>query len=798
MSIAQPTLDWSEFYKGLQARGNVPESSITTIDAAHAVFQAMYVDLAEVKLALRNSGQDPPLVTIVADVLNVPAQTTWSLSNAVLQVQARRVQTDGDFKVNLDYRTGGTASLLLYCAELDGGVRAVAVQAAQPPAVFSITSGSAGGGVLVNLRDGVPAQNAVTFAQGVSSDPAPWFEQAMRTEFIFASLLYGSYPEIAVAQFAWLKNWTGYSDDLLGMFLQCSSLQALLTAEMKAEENGAAFVPYLTRTVYTDLAKAFAAEAQQYETDYRALSLEKVVTDQFITLAKSLLANKTYESEYTTKLLAQAQTNFDNAVAAADAAQRTLTDAQLKAGQVKIDFEQRGVPEWQRAQIIKAVIDLSTAIVTFAVGIGAMFLGDPAGGGAAVGGAVEGAKAVEAAVEAGSEIAGLAKQLGDAMEKLKEVAEALKQVYDVSQELVKAAGDIANAREYADKVRAMNLDTGGDGLTTTYQWQIYQQASDAALQGPVDAGIEFATELKLAIDAVAVYGQALAAAQVATIAAGQRYAAVSLQKQLATAQQAEMQRYVDSLVQGEAPIAVLLQRFYELYLNSKSSLFAAAQGYRAAYYYWALTPSTIQPSIIDGIDGLDAGLKNLTSIELDSSTALERFDPPPQLLSDKRYVIEDPAVLADLVANGQTRWVLPLDAQPFDNLDRVRLTQVRVWVEGAKVKDGASVAVLIGTQGNYLDRFHAKAYQFTSKPLIRDFEYRVSSKSAGSPDWVFDDGTFGYVEVDGTVDNEVSYAYFQPTPFAEWNISLTRTPAIDLSGVTKITMQFAGSVIAER
>lgn len=797
MSEALPKLDWAEFYQGLQARANVPDPAITIIDGSHAVFQAMYLDLAEIKLALRNSGFNPTLVTVMADVLNVPAETTWSLQNTGLQVHARRLQTDGPLRINLDYRTGNAATLLLFYAELDGSVRATAVPGSGQPTVFDIDQPTADGGNLISLQDGTPTRQPVSFAQGVPFDPALWFEQAIRTEFIFATLLYDPHPEIAVSQFAWLKNWSGYNEELLPTFLQSSSLLALLSAEINADANGTAFVPYLSRVVYTDLAAAFVAEAKQYEADYRALSVEKVVTDQFIALAKSLLANKTYESEYTTKLLAQSRSNLDNAIAATKAAQKTLNDAQLKAELVAIDFRDIGVPEWEREQIAKAVIELGMAIVTFAVGIGTMFLGDPAGGAGAVTGAVEGAKAAEAAAEAGSEIASLAKQLSEVMEKLKKVGEALKAVYDLSTEVIKAVDDIKNASEYAAKMREMSADTKGADLTATYEWQVYQQASDAALQGPVDAKIGFAAELKLAIDAVAVYGQAAAAAQVATIAASQQYAAVSLQKQLAQQQQAQMQRYVDSLVKGEAPLVTLMQRFYELYLSSKSSLFAAIQGYRDSYYYWALLPSSIRPSIIDGVDGLDTGLKNLTSIALDFQTALEHFDPPPQLLADKRLVIEDPAVLADLARDRKARWVVPSGAGVFADFDRVRLTRVRVWLEGAKVADGGSVDVLMRTQGNYLDRFKDKPYQFTSKPLVRDFEYRVSSKLDGPPDWVFADGTYGYVEVDGTVDNEVSYAYFQPTPFAEWSIDLSRTPGVDLSGVTRLTMQFAGSVIAE-
>ncbi|HEY5820512.1 MAG TPA: hypothetical protein VIT20_00960 [Propionibacteriaceae bacterium] len=793
---APPAPDWAEFYRGWQTRGAVPGSSFTVINANHAVFQAMYLDLSEIKLALLSSGFDPPLVTIIADVLNVPADLSWSLNSEVLQIQARRLQTETEFRVNLDFRTSVTTSLVLYCAELDGSARVAAVLKDAPPVGFVIDAPNPSGGTQVGLTDGTPTRTAISWAQGVPTELPTWFEQSMRTEFLFGSLLYDAHPDLAISQFAWLKNWTGYNKRVQGVFLQSSSLLALLTAQVNATSNGTAFVPYLTRSVYGDLARAYVDEAKQYESDYRALQTQQVVDDQFIALAKSLLSNKTYESDYATQLLAQAKRNFDNAVGAADQAARTLATAQLQAKLIAIDFEEVGVPEWRREQIVKAIIEIGSAVVTFAVGIGAMFVGDPAAGGAAVTGAIEGAKAAEKAAEAGSAVAAQAKQLAETMAKLKKVAEAMAKVYELAKTVMKVVGDLDHADSYAAKMRELGAETSGADLTATYEWQVYQQTSDASLKGPIDAGIRYAADLKLAVDAIAVYGQALAAAQVAAIEAGQRYAAVSLQKQLAQRQEAELQAYVDGLQKGAAAPAALLQRFYELYLNAKAGLFAAAQGYRGSYFYWALRPSSINPSIVDGVDGLDTGLRNLTSIALDNEAALEHFDPPPQQLVDKQFSVSDPRVLAQLAAGGPARWVLPAQAREFAGFDRVRLTRVRVWLEGAKLPEGGSVDVRMSTQGNYLDRFAGKPYQFTSKPLVRDFQYRVTGKKVGTPDWRFPDGSFGYIEVDGVVDDEVSYAYFQPTPFAEWSIRVSGD-GLNLSGATRLIMQFAGSVIPQ-
>lgn len=792
---AGPTIDWAEFYRGWQARGAVPDSTSTVIDRNHAVFQAMYLDLAEVRLTLLASGFDPPLVTLVADVLTVPTGTGWTTSG-VLQVRARRVQSESGLRVNLDLTHAGTGGLLLYCTELVGPVRVVTVQDGAPPHVFVVEEPPPDGGVHVHLVDGTPTRTDVSWAQGVPVELPAWFERAMRTQFIFATLLYDTHPALALSQLAWLKAWTGFHDELVGLFLQSSSLLALLSAQVEASTNGTMFVPYLSRAVYGDLARAYVAEAAQYEADYRALQTQTVVDDHFLTLARSLLANTTYESEYATQLLAEARRNFDHAVAATDQAEKTLSDAQLQAKLLAIDFEEVGVPAWQREQIVKAVIDLATAVVTFGVGIGAMLAGDPAAGGAAVAGAIEGAKAAEQAAKTGSELARLAAQLKEAMEKLKTIAEALDKVVELAKTVLTVVGDIGNAGDYVAAMRELGGDVSGADLTATYDWQVYQQTSDAALEGPVSQGIAFAAELQLACDAIAVYGQARAAAQVATIQAGQRYAEISLKKQLAQRQQAELAAYVDSLERGAAPPAQLLQRFYELYLDAKTGLFTAAQGYRDSYYYWALRSSVIRPAIVDGVDALDTGLKNLTSIVLDNQSALEHFDPPPQQLKDKRVVVSDTRVLDALRATGEAAWQIGTDAAPFAGYDRVRLTRVRVWLDGARVPDGGSVGIRMSTQGGYQDRFEGRSYQFTSKPLVREFQYRVARQESGPPDWRFPDGTYGYIEVDGIVDDEVRYAYFQPTPFAHWQISV-RGSGVDLSGLEGVVMEFAGSVIPQ-
>jgi hypothetical protein len=137
-----------------------------------------------------------------------------------------------------------------------------------------------------------------------------------------------------------------------------------------------------------------------------------------------------------------------------------------------------------------------------------------------------------------------------------------------------------------------------------------------------------------------------------------------------------------------------------------------------------------------------------------------------------------------------------MDDPEFEGLNRVRLSTIRVWLEGISLKPHSdSVYINITTAGNYLDRYNSQNYQFSSKELKRAFKYRIADKGQ-NPDWKFDNDTFGFVQIDGSVDKEVAYAYFQPTPFSEWSISLTsNNTGVDFSKVSKITMYFEGSAI---
>lgn len=163
----------------------------------------------------------------------------------------------------------------------------------------------------------------------------------------------------------------------------------------------------------------------------------------------------------------------------------------------------------------------------------------------------------------------------------------------------------------------------------------------------------------------------------------------------------------------------------------------------------------------------------------------------PAQETDRLYVVDDPQVLADLARTGEAHWALSGDTPIFDAFDQVRLSTVRVWLDGVAVPDGGTVQVQMSSRGSCRERSGPSAYRITSEPLVCCFAYRVSKQEGAESAWRFSDGTYGSIELDGVVvDDEVGHACFQPVPFAPWHLRVL-DGGLDLTRLSRVVMEFA-------
>ena len=801
---------WPAWFKDQQQRGNIPDASFSSIDANNAVFSDMYLDLEEVQKQVHVSEHTPFLTTVYADVLTIPDNFVCNLDGEGLHIIARRIETGPQTQILLDYRRSKSSTVVVFADEWSGAVqvKAISQEHLSEPVLFALDATNVRPGVQITWGVTGPVLIPHSRIQDMPAKVTDQFEQFLNNTFLNASLSFDRNPGLALSMMSLTKAWSAGAPELMDLNLRSASMVALLSTQINARKTGSVFVPYLTEVVYTDLAQAFVEEARQYEQDYMELSTQGKVTQRFIQLAQTMVTNAQFNSDYVEGLKQQALNNYNNAKNASEIALKNFEAQQHKVEEVRILFEEVGVPEFKRNQIVKFVLELLVNIVSIISTVGTIMSAKPAAAAANVD--LDAAGDVEAAVDPSrwqkfkDAIGGFLNDKFGTWKKLVHLLKGIRQALDLSlaaleaaeanQHIIPGADEaVQHTKDLVQKMNALDTSAGEADLADTSVWDLFKNEVDASLNAVVDLGVEYAGDYRKELSALTIYGKSLSGAQLAVIRTSQEYTRILLQQTLARQQQAELTRYVSALQEGETQELALMQQFYQRYLDAKSFLFTALQNYRASYFYCALLPSGVQPEIIGNIDNLDTGLNSLTKIKLDAEAKFNHFDPPPAPI-EKTFVIDDPAAIAQFVRDGKGTWNVGLDEPAFDRLGRVRLNVVRVWLEGAT--SPYTISIGISNSGSYQDRLGGDIFHFTSKPLSQLFQYKVGQRANTQITWTFDDNTVASVEKDGGVIDEMRYAYFQPTPFAEWTISLNQdNRLLDLTKLSKITIQFIGSAI---
>lgn len=764
--------DWISLYNNIQNIARIPGTASETITQNQAVIRDMYVNLGDVYNKLSTQGVNPSTVSIYADVVHIPANYRTVLNGTALIIAARRVEVVETAKVSLDYRNSQTAKLIVYTNELVGSIQAVVITSTNPQGSIYRVEPVESKGVMIAYRNGTPTRQSLdTLQGGVILEIGSEFYLSLASIFQFATVLFDKEPIIAHSMFKWISSSTAGVKNLEEMFLKSSSLQVML----ESSSGNTTFVPYLSQTLYTNLAKAFVEVAKAYERQYERFSDKNEAIEARKEAAMLMLDHYRDTSEFADKLIVQAQSNFDNAVKALRTAESRLKSQEYNVDLAKVTF-QYGLKEWQYDQKLQAVFQGIGAVLSFAAAIPALFAGHP-----------------EMALAAVASVPATLQSVAKAMEMLANITSALQDIVAASEKIKEASNNLSQAAS-VEQLMAEIGNIGNDDLSGSVYWEKFQLEAERLLAEAINNNVPGARDYKLQLDILAIYGKSLSANQLAVVRISQELVRLNLQKQVSKKQEQRLSDYVNGLSASQQPNADMMQMFYQRYLDVKGALFIAFTNYSWAYKYWALRDSQLKPSIVNNVAELNNDLAN---IQRDYNIALERFNPPPQKFFNKTYSISAPEVLESLKQNKKATWPMTLDNPTFSGFGRVRLSTLRVWLEGARPQ-GKPIYISISNSGNYRDRFQGQNYQFTAAPLQRVFQYRVNSiREPRDPDWQFSNGEYGYVEVDGQVVDELQYAYFEPTPFSNWEISLPglQNPSIDLSGVTQIVMEFAGSVI---
>jgi hypothetical protein len=118
-----------------------------------------------------------------------------------------------------------------------------------------------------------------------------------------------------------------------------------------------------------------------------------------------------------------------------------------------------------------------------------------------------------------------------------------------------------------------------------------------------------------------------------------------------------------------------------------------------------------------------------------------------------------------------------IDVTPFAGNADIRVSNVRVYLDGAKTADGILRLTIQQMGDETLVTVHNEQRRFSHNRLVFAFEYEIAT---------------GKVLVDRFVDGDDGYAL--PGPFATWRIGVSTltNKSLDLSGVTKAWFEFSG------
>ncbi len=755
--------DWKTVLGNLTASAKIPGTASSSISPNQTVIRDLFVDLNDVKNQLASANVSPTATIIYADVVRIPSGCVWALKSNALVLVARRIEVEDSTQIFLDCRSTQTATFLVYAKEWAGSLQTLVVSSENPqdhPAVFTISSIESIG-VQIGYQNGKPFQANLNKLQEPMLQQDSVLQVSLTSNFQCALFLSDSQPELAYPMLDWIRSCSAQSPNYIHLFLQSTSMLVMLTSD----NSGVDYVPTLSRTVYTDMAQAFVQVAQDYETQYQRFVDKNQDIDARVQAAKLMLAHYTDKTGYDNELAQQCQNNLANAQKAVDEASANLRWQQVLVQKAQIAFKD-GIANWEYDKKLEAAVTIIGGIVEFSAAAAALCFGEPEGAAAAAGAATT---VAEASAETAKTLQQLAKLL-----------ECLAKTYAVAEKIAQASISLQKAQTLVDQISQVGLSADdGEQTNTSDYWATFKLEVDSRLQPAISQQVDGASEYKLALDKLDVYGQSLVANQLAYIRCSQELVRLQLQSQVTQNQVARLQQYITDLSTSKQPNDQMEQMLYQRYVDMKISLFIALKNYTNAYRYWALRNPLTSPSIVDSVNSLSG---YMADIEQDYASALQSFDPPPQAFSDKQFAITDPGVLQSLQQDGTCKWSLTIDASIFGEFDRVRLTTVRVWLDGAHPQKGSDVYVMISNSGSYQDRKDGQSYQFSSAPLLRGFQY---------------DST-GQILVDGQVADEQKYVYFQPTPFTDWTINIPKTSnqGLDLSGLTQIRMQLAGSLIA--
>ncbi|KAL7812485.1 hypothetical protein V8C26DRAFT_437083 [Trichoderma gracile] len=774
--------EWQRYARS-DAIASIP---LQTGDNAIAIHRGIFLDAEK---ALEDGMHS---LYIYADVLAFMNKdiTITPAKNGIVQIFSRVLTADQPVTLRVPPGDAATSAISIYAPVLDQPI-SVCLGDSEPK-VLELGPDTSNVGVVVVFDDG---EVLLDYQKKYPADHHAELQAGLETELRMALAQFWKNSSIAISLCSYVATITENQRSYQLLNTQAVALGQQLAGRVMAGKD-MTYAPVLVLDQYKETMEQALKAATGFQELYdhyqdRSQSLD-VQIEAWRKMLEEAVANQTMQGN----LCQSAYGKYYSATQTASGCRQqfTLDNGDLKLAQ--IDFES-GVEKWKIEQKYKAIWQIFKAIITFAVNIAEMCIGDPAGvgqAGEAVNGAVKAAKEAE-------EIAGqvAAEVTSGTLERLKEVVEALDKLYPSVSEMVDAIKDLGtdpavDIPSIADITGTTQGDADSEAIVTMAAWDTWILESDQQMTFALDNKIEGAAEYQLALRKHAINGKQLAQAQAEAIKAGYEYVQAQAEVVRCSKQVADLGGLLGKF-QGQEDIYHEAEaKLYDRLMALRTGVVIELQNMIWAYRYWALADSKVVP---DSTKPIGEYGDILYEISRDMEAIDEQYPSDFQGFSYRDKSEKLPLNFGQMLVLGLKSkahigsFTLTPEkalAGSFYGGNHYRLSGLDPTLRGAlpnpsaaKGDDGTVIVQLqITTSGIYQDIQSNTIFHFASLPQARRCSYELKA-----------DGTRGETRDDPIFETKY---HAEPTPFTQWKIKLLNPEDVDLSGLVGVDLHWKGHV----
>jgi hypothetical protein len=731
----------------------------------------LYVNLSDVISNVKSRSTAPAIIVVVADTLEVKNNFFMSMKNQTVYIYARKIIGEGSGTFLVDTSTGASGGVAVYADEIETNLL-VGARLSGSNIEFtkvSPTSTSDGRFIFASSDVNTLVKTTVSIA-GMMDIASDRLTEIFEKTFDVAASVFDQNSTLSRAMLtrneAALRGVPTFMADnvfLENLYLQTANLKQFVDFSALSPN----YVPELDANLYQDTYVAYLNAMEAYRTQYDRFVDRSVDISARQDAANLMQVNLVDAVAAETATMNRSQQQVDHFRNTLDDLRIQFRDQDLLVTTARFKFE-AGIAKYKLQQEIALVIGILETMVEGSIAIGSSAAsGNPAG-----------------VIEYASSIPSTSQDLSSIKEKLASIGDLLQRVQEMTQNVDDLSSKVhssVDAQEIANALASFNLvvpslDAAND------VWELFLNEIRNELQLAIDEGIEGSSEFLATLETLVIYGKSITATEVSLMQELSRLIDLKIAAEVNSRHLDRMNLLIDQIEQDAGAVDELETLFFRSLTALKRPMFVAITKFTAAFEYWSLKESQVRPSLNKTYEQYRL---DLALLQEQYNDALSSFQPRPQDFNLTNIVVTEPVLLNDFKDNGEMSFNVDLSHPSFIHFDRVRLNQVRVVLQGSQLPEDISYFIDIESNGEYQDRFEDTEYTFNSEQLFRFFGYEYLNNQ-----------TNDYrVIIEGAVADDFKFAYFEPTPFTTWSISLRNADDFNLDMIESIRFEFKGTAI---